>query len=65
MKAAANEIIKEKRMKLGLSQKDLAKKAGVSHNTVYNVENAKGTQSLTTYKKICDALGIKVSSVLK
>ena len=65
MKAAANEIIKEKRMKLGLSQRDLAKKAGVSHNTVYNVENAKGTQSLTTYKKICDALGIKVSSVLK
>lgn len=65
MKAAANEIIKEKRMKLGLSQKDLAKKAGVSHNTVYNVENSKGTQSLTTYKKICDALGIKVSSVLK
>ncbi|MBR5180251.1 MAG: helix-turn-helix transcriptional regulator [Lachnospiraceae bacterium] len=65
MKAAANEIIREKRMKLGLSQRDLAKKAGVSHNTVYNVENAKGTQSLTTYKKICDALGIKVSSVLK
>ena len=65
MKAAANEIIKAKRLKLGLSQKDLAAKAGVSPNTVYNVENAKGSQTLTTYKKICDALEIKVSSVLK
>ena len=38
MKANAHEIIKEKRLKLGLSQKELAEKAGLSHNTIYNLE---------------------------
>ena len=64
MKAAANEIIKARRMKLGLSQKELADKAGVSANTVYNVEAGK-TANLTTYKKICNALELKLSRVLK
>ncbi len=65
MKTAANEIIKAKRLKLGLSQKELAAKAGVSHNTIYNLEAAKGIPNLATYQKVCEALGIKLSSILK
>ena len=64
MKAAANEVIRARRLKLGMSQKELAEKAGVSTNTVYNVEAGKSA-SLTSYKKICDALELKLSRVLK
>ena len=65
MKANANEIIKAKRLKLGLSQKALAEKAGVSLNTVYNLEAKNNTPTIITYQKICDALGIKLTSILK
>lgn len=65
VKANANEIIKAKRLKLGLSQKALAEKAGVSLNTVYNLEAQKNQPTFTTYMKICEALGIKLSSILK
>lgn len=65
MKANANEIIKAKRLKLGLSQKALAEKAGVSLNTVYNLEAQNNTPTIITYQKICDALGIKLTSILK
>ena len=65
MKSNANEIIKAKRLKLGLSQKQLAEKAGLSHNTIYNLEANKVAPNLETYQKVCDALGLKLSSVLK
>ena len=65
MKANAHEIIKEKRLKLGLSQKQLADKAGLSHNTVYNLETNRVSTNLETYEKICKVLGIKLSSILE
>ena len=65
MKENAHEIIKEKRMKLGLSQKQLADKAGLSHNTVYNLETNRVSTNLETYEKICKVLGIKLSSLLE
>lgn len=64
MKANAHEIIKEKRLKLGLSQKQLAEKSGVSHNTIYNLEANKVSPNLETYEKVCNALGIKLASIL-
>ncbi|MCR4888787.1 MAG: helix-turn-helix domain-containing protein [Ruminococcus sp.] len=60
----AAEIIRTRRLKLGLSQKKLAEKAGLCINTIYNVEANKGKPDLATYQKICDALGIKLSSIL-
>lgn len=65
MKTDAHERIKEKRLKLGLSQKQLADKAGVSHNTVYNLETNRVSTNLETYEKICKVLGIKLSSILE
>lgn len=65
MKANAHEIIKEKRLKLGLSQKQLADKAGLSHNTIYNLETNRVSTNLETYEKICKVLGIKLSSILE
>ncbi|HRU97010.1 MAG TPA: helix-turn-helix transcriptional regulator [Ruminococcus sp.] len=61
----ANEILKEKRLELGLSQKQLADKAGLSHNTVYNLETNRVSTNLETYEKICKVLGIKLSSLLE
>ena len=61
----AHEIIKEKRLELGLSQKQLADKAGLSHNTVYNLETNRVSTNLETYEKICKVLGIKLSSLLE
>ncbi len=65
MKANAHEIIKEKRLELGLSQKKLAEIAGLSHNTVYNLESNRVSTDLETYEKVCKALGIKLSSILE
>ncbi|WP_294751927.1 helix-turn-helix transcriptional regulator [uncultured Ruminococcus sp.] len=65
MKENVHEIIKEKRMELGLSQKQLADKAGLSHNTVYNLETNRVSTNLETYEKICKVLGIKLSSLLE
>ncbi|WP_295068678.1 helix-turn-helix transcriptional regulator [Ruminococcus sp.] len=64
MKAAANKIIKERRMRLGLSQKELADKAGLCLNTIYNLEANKGAAKLETYEKVCKALGIKITYLL-
>ena len=65
VKADAYEIIKAKRLALGLSQKQLAEKAGLSHNTVYNLESNRVSTHLETYEKICKVLGIKLSSLLE
>ena len=65
MKEKAHEIIKNKRLELGLSQKQLADKAGLSHNTVYNLETNRVSTNLETYEKICKVLGIKLSSILE
>ena len=63
-KRTASEILKARRVELGLSQKKLAAKAGISFNTVYKIEANIGNPTIATYQKLCDALGIKLSSVL-
>lgn len=64
MKAAAKEIIRDKRMRLGWSQQELAQKAGVCKNTIYNLEVNKGSTKFETYEKVCKALGIKITYLL-
>lgn len=64
MKAAASEIIKDKRMRLGWSQKELAEKAGLCKNTIYNLEANKGVTKFETYEKVCKALGIKITYLI-
>lgn len=65
MKAAANEIIKKKRIEKGWSQRELARQAGLSYNTIYKIEaNKVISPNLETYEKVCKALGIKISHLL-
>ena len=56
--------IREIRKKKGLTQEELAKKAGVSRGWICGLENGYYTVTSTkTLKKIADALGKKVSDI--
>lgn len=56
--------IKERREEAGISQEELAKRAGVSRTIISGLES--GTITTTTTKtiaKIAEALGLKVSDI--
>ena len=54
------EIMKSRREKLSLSQRDLAEMAGVSLATIKDIERGKGNPSLTTIQKILEILGLEI-----
>ncbi len=51
--------ILEERNKLGISQKDLAKKAHVTQQQLSKVENGINC-NINTFLKVCGALGLKI-----
>lgn len=56
--------VKEWREKLGLSQEELAKRAGISRQIIVNLESDKaGNTTAITLKKIADALDLKISDI--
>lgn len=56
--------VKEIREELGLSQKVLSQKSGVSRTIISGLESGKIKEtSTTTLSKIADALGKKVSDI--
>lgn len=60
------EKIKNLRLKLGLSQEELAVKSGISRVTISKLEN--GSQNITTNKTLAmlgEALGCKASYFLQ
>lgn len=65
MAKTTGEIIREKREEMKLSQKQLAIKAGLNANTIYNAEKANVKCSLDTYRKICAVLGLKLSDIIE
>jgi DNA-binding XRE family transcriptional regulator len=46
-----------------LSQRDLAKKAGVTASTIYLIENGRTEPRLRVMRQICDALGVNALDV--
>ena len=54
------EVMKERRTKLNISQLDLAEMAGVSLATVKDIERGKGNPSLATIQKIMEVLGMEM-----
>ena len=48
------------REELGLTQKDLANKIGVSHTNIYNYEVGRTEPSIEMLIKLADALGVSV-----
>lgn len=58
------EAIKKMRASVGLSQKELAERAGISATAVCNIEKGHSFPSKETIKAICDAMDIPVSWLL-
>ena len=54
-------IIKERRMQLGISQKDLAEFADVGISTVKDLERGVGNPSLQTLQKMLEVLGLEIT----
>ena len=54
------EIVRFHRKKLGLTQIDLALKAGVGKTVVFDVEKGKETVQVDTLRKVLTALNIRV-----
>jgi DNA-binding XRE family transcriptional regulator len=58
-----NEVIVSQRKTQNLSQQDLAEKAGVSLNTIKDIELGKVHPSFFTAGKILEALGVKIERI--
>lgn len=56
-------IIKEKRIELGLSQEELAKKCGVARQTVNAIENNKYDPTLALAFRLARELQVKVDEL--
>jgi len=56
--------LRQLRRKQGLTQAELAKKAGISPNFYARVERGKVKASLDTYESVIKALNVKSSDVL-
>ncbi len=50
-------LILEKRMELGLSQRELAEQVGTSQNRIYLMENGETNPTLDTLQRLADVLG--------
>ncbi len=55
--------IRDERMKLGLSQEELATKAGVHRTYIGMIERAEKNITLENIKKLADALGVTISNL--
>lgn len=53
------------RMERGLTQGDLAEKAGIDRKTVNRIENDHFSPNLNTFIRLCKALKVKPSQVLE
>ncbi len=56
--------MRELRMRMGMSQKELAEKVGLTPSFISQMENDQITPSLGSFLQICDALGVSISETL-
>lgn len=55
-----DEIIKNRRKTLAISQQDLAEMAGIGLATLKDIERGKGNPSMATLSKIMEVLGMEI-----
>lgn len=56
--------VREYRIKRGLSQEELARRAGVSRYTIINIENEHEFQTkVATLERIASALGVSIKTL--
>ena len=54
------DVMKNRRRTLSLSQQDLAEMAGIGLSTIKDIERGQGNPSMSTVSKILDVLGMEV-----
>ena len=57
--------LKALRAKQGLTQKQLAERAGISHGYLARLETARQDPSLTVLEKLAKALRVKIEALVK
>lgn len=60
-----SENVRLIRERLGLSQKELAARIGVSYPRISEIENQKGEPRITTIEKVAHGLGVSVMELMK
>ncbi|MSU58362.1 MAG: XRE family transcriptional regulator [Pedosphaera sp.] len=65
LKAVVGNVLRAKREKLGISQEDLAERAGVDRSYVSILERGLKSPTLETLERICVALGTLPERVLE
>lgn len=63
--ARLGKNLKQIRTQKGMTQGDIVRALGVSRSFVSNIENGKTNPTLSTIKRIADALGVSVDRLLK
>jgi len=59
------KLMKERRLKLGLSHQQLADKAGVNRSMISLLESQKRNPTVQLAARVAEALGCKLSEVLR
>lgn len=57
-KMSIGKYIREKRLDVGLMQKELAQKCGLTIQAINFIENGRNNPSISTLRKIAEVLGI-------
>jgi transcriptional regulator with XRE-family HTH domain len=55
------ELLRRRREELGLSQRDVAHRAGVSHPAIARVEAGRRRISLELFQRVADALDLQLT----
>ena len=58
------EVLRKARKKAGLTQEELAFKAGISREYVSMLEGDKKSPTVETLFRVCKALGVRPSSII-
>lgn len=62
-KQTAGNIFKEARLKIGLTQHELAEKAGIHPNTYAKIERNEQEPAFDTVKKLANVLKLKLEDI--
>lgn len=54
------ELVKSRRIKLGLTQTSLSELSGVSQSAISKIEAGRFSPKLSDAERICEALGMKI-----
>ena len=65
IKVKFGKKVREERLKLGLSQEELASRAGVHRTYIGMIERAEKNITLENIEKIAKALGIPIAGLVK